>query len=245
MFLDNKKKLLSIICVVLNSKHAFEKTIDSVREQDLSNVEVIVVDGNSIDGTIDEISKNQDIINEFISESDSGIYQAMNKGIKISNSHFLHFLNAGDIFFSKDSLENLKKILNDSPQQLLKFQYVIDNKVKTEKLSWLFLSRRMMNHQSMIYHTSLFSDYLFDENLSFASDYKHLINILPNLKIKYFMHPLIIFDTNFSSSDRKNISIIWKERSKILLESSNLNFFYKYSVGYLSFFMSIFRKFFY
>ncbi len=102
-----------------------------------------------------------------------------------------------------------------------------------------------MNHQSMIYHTSLFSDYLFDENLSFASDYKHLIDILPNLKIKYFMHPLIIFDTNFSSSDRKNISTIWKERSKILLESSNLNFFYKYSVGYLSFFMSIFRKFFY
>ena len=196
MLLDNKKKLLSIICVVLNSKHAFKKTIDSVREQDLSNVEVIVVDGNSIDGTIDEISKNQDIINEFISESDNGIYQAMNKGIKISDSHFLHFLNAGDIFFSKD-------------------------------------------------HTSLFSDYLFDENLSFASDYKHLIDILPNLKIKYFMHPLIIFDTNFSSSDRKNISTIWKERSKILLESSNLNFFYKYSVGYLSFFMSIFRKFFY
>ena len=50
-------------------------------------------------------------INEFISESDNGIYQAMNKGIKISDSHFLHFLNAGDLFFSKDSLENLKKIL--------------------------------------------------------------------------------------------------------------------------------------
>lgn len=100
-----------------------------------------------------------------------------------------------------------------------------------------------MNHQSMVYDSCLFEKHQFDENLTFASDYKHLLKILPILNIKYFDFPLIIFDANFSSKNRKNVSIIWEERAKILFENKNLNFFYRNLVGLFSYTMALFRKF--
>ena len=85
----NKKNLLSIICVVLNSREAVKKTLYSIGEQDLEDVEVIIIDGGSSDGTIEEIKKNYKIVDSFVSESDQGLYDAMNKGVRISNSKYI------------------------------------------------------------------------------------------------------------------------------------------------------------
>jgi|TARA_A200000113_G_C8753115_1_gene318541 glycosyltransferase involved in cell wall biosynthesis len=239
----NKKNLLSIICVVLNSREAIKKTLLSIGEQDLEDVEVIIIDGGSTDGTIEEIKKNSKIVDSFVSELDLGLYDAMNKGIRISKSKYIHFLNSGDVFYNKHSLEILKTVLNDEVVNLYKFQYLLDEELKEEKLSYFYLVRRMMNHQSMVYDSCLFEKHQFDENLTFASDYKHLLKILPILNIKYFDFPLIIFDANFSSKNRKNVSIIWEERAKILFENKNLNFFYRNLVGLFSYTMALFRKF--
>ena len=92
--MDGKK--FSIITVVLNGKKDLIETIESLREQDFKNFEYIVIDGGSTDGTIEIINNNLDIINKWKSEKDSGIYDAMNKGIDLSEGNYIGMLNAGD-----------------------------------------------------------------------------------------------------------------------------------------------------
>lgn len=91
-----QKKKFSIITVVLNSKKNLEETIESLKNQNFKNFEYIVIDGSSTDGTLEIINNNQNIINKWISEKDNGIYDAINKGIKLCNGEYIGILNAGD-----------------------------------------------------------------------------------------------------------------------------------------------------
>lgn len=103
----NKYPLISIITVVFNSKNLIEITIQSVLEQDYPNIEYILIDGVSNDGTIEKIKKYHNQITHFISEPDKGIYDAMNKGIFFANGDWINFLNAGDRFLSKHTISEL------------------------------------------------------------------------------------------------------------------------------------------
>ncbi len=90
---------LSIITVNLNNKDGLQKTIDSVISQTFKDFEWIVIDGGSTDGSKELIEKYSDYISYWVSEPDKGIYNAMNKGIKVAKGDYLEFLNSGDIFF--------------------------------------------------------------------------------------------------------------------------------------------------
>lgn len=90
--------LISIITVVYNDSENLRKTIESVINQRYPNIEYIVIDGGSTDGTLDILRRYNDKINYWISEQDTGIYDAMNKGIKVALGQGLLFLNAGDYF---------------------------------------------------------------------------------------------------------------------------------------------------
>jgi glycosyltransferase involved in cell wall biosynthesis len=92
---------ISIITISFNVKDKIEKTILSVINQTYSNIEYIIIDGNSKDGTIDIINKYRNKIDIIISEDDDGIYDAFNKGIKYANGDLIAFLNAGD-YYDKD-----------------------------------------------------------------------------------------------------------------------------------------------
>lgn len=98
---------ISIITVVYNDKNALEKTIMSVISQTYFPMEYIIVDGGSTDGTIDVIKKYEDKINKWISEPDQGIYDAMNKGIRMATGEWVNLMNAGDTFVSPDVLEKV------------------------------------------------------------------------------------------------------------------------------------------
>jgi glycosyltransferase involved in cell wall biosynthesis len=92
------KPLISIITVVFNGEKFLEETIKSVINQSYNNIEYIIIDGGSTDNTINIIKEYEDKIDYWISEKDKGIYDAMNKGIDVSNGKGLIFLNAGDYF---------------------------------------------------------------------------------------------------------------------------------------------------
>ena len=89
-------KLFTIITVVLDAKEDLINTIQSIKEQSFKNFEYIIIDGNSKDGTKDVIKDNADFISKYLTENDRGIYDAMNKGIKLANGKYVGFLNAGD-----------------------------------------------------------------------------------------------------------------------------------------------------
>ena len=98
---------ISIITVTYNAKNVIQPTIGSVIDQTYSNIEYIIVDGSSTDGTVDIINKYREHVSKFISEPDKGIYDAMNKGLQAATGDFVWFMNAGDLIYNPDTLENV------------------------------------------------------------------------------------------------------------------------------------------
>lgn len=100
---------LSIITINYNDAKGLQKTIESVKRQTYKDFEYIVVDGDSSDGSIDIIKKYDKYINKWVSEPDTGIYNAMNKGARMATCNYLLFLNSGDFLYSDSILEDLFK----------------------------------------------------------------------------------------------------------------------------------------
>lgn len=96
---------ISVITAVWNDAEHIEKTIQSVLSQTFPNVEYIIIDGGSKDGTVEVIRKYADKLSYWISEPDKGVYDAMNKGIIISTGDYVIFMNSGDTFHSDDAIE--------------------------------------------------------------------------------------------------------------------------------------------
>lgn len=102
--------LLTVVTVVRNDVRGIEGTIRSVVEQDYPNIEYIVVDGASSDGTLDIIRAHDKQIDHWISEPDRGIYDAMNKGVELATGGWLSFLNSSDLFYGPTTTSELCRI---------------------------------------------------------------------------------------------------------------------------------------
>lgn len=102
--------LISVITVAYNAEKFIEETIISVIKQTYNNIEYIIIDGGSDDGTIEIIRKYEYMIDYWISEPDKGIFDAMNKAIDLANGDWLHFLNTGDKYIDKTILSKFNKI---------------------------------------------------------------------------------------------------------------------------------------
>lgn len=128
--------MISIIIVSLNTKKDFKKSLKSALSQTKKS-EIIVIDGKSNDGTIEIIKKNRKNLSAFKIEKDKGIYSAMNKGVKLAKRKWIYFLNSGDIFYNKNTIEKITKILKKNSN----FDVLIGNSfIKKDK--FLFKSPR-------------------------------------------------------------------------------------------------------
>ena len=110
------KPLITVITVVFNAVEDIENTILSVSKQDYENIEYIVIDGGSIDGTQEILKKYSNVIDYWISEHDEGIYDAMNKGIDVANGDWLNFMNAGDCFSSNSIVSMVANAISTAPE---------------------------------------------------------------------------------------------------------------------------------
>ena len=99
--MEQSKKKITIITVVKNSEATIEKCIKSVLSQNYKNIEYIIIDGNSSDGTKEIINKYRDQISKIIIGDDGGIWEAMNKGINLASGEILGFLNSDDYYYEK------------------------------------------------------------------------------------------------------------------------------------------------
>lgn len=136
-----KKYLLSIITVVKDDEKNISKTIKSIINQKKSNIEYIIIEGKSIDGTLNKIKKYKNKIDKIISQKDKGIYDAMNKGIKIAKGEIIVFCNSGD-FFYKDSLSEIIKIFKKDKYDFV-FGTVVRNYTKSKILKHGFNFERI------------------------------------------------------------------------------------------------------
>jgi glycosyltransferase involved in cell wall biosynthesis len=103
------KPVVSVITVVFNSVNLLERTIQSILSQTWPNIEAIIIDGGSKDGTVDIIRKYENHVAYWISEPDHGLYDAMNKGLEAATGDFVWFLNSGDLAYRDDTLEQVFK----------------------------------------------------------------------------------------------------------------------------------------
>jgi len=106
--------LVSIITTVFNGKETIEETIKSVLGQSYPNIEYIVTDGGSTDGTLEIIKVHRDKISKFISEKDQGIYDGMNKGIKMAAGEIIGILNSDDVYASDNVIEMVVRKIEDN-----------------------------------------------------------------------------------------------------------------------------------
>ena len=101
--------LVTIVTVVFNAEQYLEQTIQSIMNQTYNNIEYIIIDGGSTDGTINIIKRYEDNIDYWTSEKDHGVYDAMNKGIKLAKGKWINFMNAGDSFYSDTTVSDIFK----------------------------------------------------------------------------------------------------------------------------------------
>mgnify|MGYP001352989830 CR=1 FL=1 len=112
---SENKPLITIITVVLNNKKKIDKALKSVISQSYKNIELVVIDGGSTDGTKNIIKKYKKKINYWISEKDDGIYDAINKGIKKSTGDIIGILHSDDYFY-KDGISIVAKYFKNNPK---------------------------------------------------------------------------------------------------------------------------------
>lgn len=104
-----KQPLLTVITVVYNNAQHIERTINSVINQTYPHIEYLIIDGKSIDGTLEIIEKYKENIHKVISEPDKGIYDAMNKGLKLAKGDYVLFMNSGDEIYDKETVAQVFK----------------------------------------------------------------------------------------------------------------------------------------
>jgi glycosyltransferase involved in cell wall biosynthesis len=123
--------LFTVVTVIFNGEKELESTILSVLNQSYSNVEYIIVDGRSTDGTLDILRKYEDSIDYWVSEPDRGIYDAMNKGIRHARGEWLYFLNCGDCFADSEVLAKvaLPAARTDVPLVIGRVNYLCGDRV--------------------------------------------------------------------------------------------------------------------
>jgi glycosyltransferase involved in cell wall biosynthesis len=168
---------LSIITVNLNNREGLQKTIDSVICQTFRDLEWIVIDGGSTDGSKELIEQYADHFAYWVSEPDKGVYNAMNKGIKVAKGEYLQFLNSGDWLFEDNVLE--KVFTNELTEDFIYCDDggctgVIVNGGSPSIIDFRFLYTYTICHQTIFHKRSLFDKGLFDEKYKIVADWKFL-----------------------------------------------------------------------
>lgn len=172
--------LVSVITAVLNGKERLEKTIQSVINQTYKNIEYIIIDGGSTDGTLDVIKNYQYAIHAWISEPDKGVYDALNKGIRLASGDWVNFMNAGDVFYSSNSIALLKKYFQEDT--VLIYGDVRINYGDFERTQYAKSFSRLWRggiccHQSVFIKKQILAKLGFNLDYNFAADYELLCRI--------------------------------------------------------------------
>lgn len=180
--MKNNPPRFSIITINLNNREGLRKTILSVLEQECRDFEYIVIDGASTDGSIDVIRKYKRSITSWISEKDSGIYNAMNKGLARAGGEYIYFLNSGDFFYSPHVLSEIHG-MGTVFDILCGRVMTTDGSIQKPSPLWgnqesFYFIIKNFCHQAAFMRTQLCKKHPFDETYKICADRKMLLSLL-------------------------------------------------------------------
>ncbi len=226
---NSEKPKVSVITVCFNlikngRGKTFVRALESVAEQSYENIEHIIIDGASTDSTSELLGECSSRFNiKVLSEPDKGIYDAMNKGIRLSEGKYIIFLNSDDFFHEKNGIENAVKLLEDSRADFsysgIRVSY--DDETRYEihpaKIYNIFTSVPFC-HQAMAVRKDVFIKYgFFDESLKMSADYDFMLRIV--LAGCAGVYCPLVYATFRGGGDERTTSTIERDTLSIMLKN--------------------------
>jgi glycosyltransferase len=223
---------ISIITATYNSLKHLPASLQSISSQSYPNIEWIVVDGNSTDGTKEFIEANSSKITNWVSEADKGIYDALNKGISMANGDIIGFLHSDDFFASNDVIQKIiEKFLKEEIDGVygdLNYVSVMDVnniirkwKSRPYKLS-LLKNGWMPAHPTLFLKKEVYKKHgQFDLNFKIAADYDFMLRILKDESLAFSYLPQVITNMRVGGASNKieNIRLKMSEDRKALIKN--------------------------
>jgi len=211
---------ISIITVVYNNAHVIKSAIDSVLNQTYENIEYIIIDGKSIDGTVEIIQSYGDKINKFVSEPDCGIYDAMNKGLKLATGDVVGILNSDDFYISNDVISKVNEIFKEHSVESMFADLVYVTAKNLNKVIRYYDSSYfspdkfaygwMPAHPTFFVKKEAYEKYgYFKTDYKIAADYELLARFLNKNSLSYFylQLPIVKMRTGGVSTTWKSLYI--------------------------------------
>ena len=224
---------ISIITVCYNSAITLEDTIKSVVAQNYNDIEHIVIDGGSTDGTKTILEKYKRRISKVISETDEGIYDAMNKGIRLATGDAIGFLNSDDFYASNDVIKNLVKAFDTDNDMVIGDVAFVDQislqnvirYVSGSKFSpWLLRFGWMPPHPATFLKKNVYQTFgCYKTDFVIAADYEFFVRILMVGRVKMVHTPTVLVkmrDGGASSSGFKSTLVITREILRSLRDNN-------------------------
>jgi glycosyltransferase involved in cell wall biosynthesis len=215
--------LISVITIVYNGALCLEKTILSVASQVYGNVEYIVVDGGSTDGTLEIIERFNDYIDIFKSESDNGISDAFNKGIRMSGGDWILLLNCGDVFATNYVLSQFVDFMGDDDDILVGVANTeVGFRPLNSKIQLMSEFRKcMFNHQSALVSSAVYAQYgVYDETFKLRMDYDFFCRVIRDVKIKIV--PVISVSYEAGGASSQDFLLFWFEGLKVIIKNKKV-----------------------
>jgi glycosyltransferase len=213
---------VSIITTVFNGQENIRETIKSVLDQEYRNIEHIVIDGNSTDGTLEVIADYKDRIAKMISEPDQGIYDALNKGIQRSSGDVVGILHAGDLYahdkvlkrvvegFESQNVDScygdLQYVKKDNIHKVVRYWRSSEYRQGKFRLGW------MPPHPTLFVKREIYEKYgVYNQKFRIAGDYELMLRFLERYKISIFYIPEVLIKMRWGGISNRSVkNIFWK-----------------------------------
>jgi len=216
-------KTLSIICTTFNSGKTLQRTIDSIKNQTFQDFEFIIVDAKSNDNTLSIIKNNSDTITMYISETDKGIFDGMNKGLDLSTGEWVYFIGSDDYLYNNCVLENIFKNKFKQKTELVLGNVLYSNgKIFKSFFNWKVLFYCSIHHQGTFYKRKLFDKNYYHIDRNYPSDYGINVGLYLNkIKHEYYDQIICVYALGGDSSN-----VIWERyKNEIVSRNIHLNSF--------------------
>jgi len=208
---------ISIIIVTYNAEQTLQECLDSIFAQAYPAIEIIIIDGDSTDGTKTILQKNSEHISYWISEPDNGIYDAMNKALKHITTQWVYFLGADDELLADFS--KLAYQLTD-PTAIYYANVLHNNKKRSGLVSDYYMAKVGIYHQAIIYPNTVFEKYQYNTKYKVAADYALNMQCFKDKDFHFIYEDLIIAKYNHTGVSATIIDIPFeKDKGKLILEN--------------------------
>lgn len=200
--MNGRKRYYSIIVVTYNNADGLRRTLNSICQLDYCEKEVVVVDGGSNDGTLHVIAEFQNMIATSVSEHDNGIYNAMNKGIRLVKGDYVVYMNAGDEFAGKDTLTLVSRY--DGDIIIGEDIYGGRRRRLKDRMTLYDLLSMGIRHQAVYYRREVLQRYGFDESYQLIADLKSVVQpfVKDRIVITCVTEPLAVCESGGLSKQR-------------------------------------------